>query len=224
MSKSIPLSRGKFAIVDDADYEWLSQYKWHFATVGYAASIINGKSVYMHRLLLTPPAKHYVDHIDRNRLNNARSNLRIVTPTQSLMNQSKRKNVTSSFRGVAFIQGKWSARIKVNGQEIPIGRFRTQKAAAEAYNQAAVQHFGEYAALNDLSILPDKVDLPLGSRKKTSKYNGVKQMWPRNKWQARIMVDRVQHHLGTFATELEAAQAYDNFIRERGIDRPLNFP
>lgn len=223
MSKTIPLTRGKVCVIDDVDYEWLSQHKWCYANNGYAVSRIDGKTVCMHRLLLSVPPKHYVDHIDRDKLNNCRSNLRSVTPTQSLMNQRARVGL-SLFRGVSFAQGKWTAIIKVDGVRIDLGRFLTQREAASAYNQAAIKYFGEYAAPNDLSILDDKSDSPLGSRRKSSKYTGVKWVPSQDNWQSRIMVNRVQYYLGTFPTELEAAQAYDDFVKEHGVNRPLNFP
>lgn len=226
MSKRIPLSKGKYAIVDDADYDFLSQWKWTYTGNGYAirSETIDGERVYtyMHRQLMNAPRGHYVDHINHNTLDNRRENLRVVTPTQSLYNTRPRKQTVSPFKGVTLVKNRWQAAIHVDGEKVVIGRFLTQRAAAEAYNEAAQKHFGEYAVLNDLKAIQN--DSPRKSRQITSKYRCVYHDPRRNVWRCDIMVNYQKHKLGPFKTEIEAAKAHDKFVKEHKLSRPLNFP
>jgi len=146
------------AIVDDEDYELVSQYKWyalrsaHTQAVWYAeASYPNsGGKVLMHRLILKP-GKLHVDHIDNNGLNNQRSNLRFATTSQNQMNARKQSDTTSKYKGVHYCkrEKRWQARIAINGSpRRSLGYFSTEEEAAQAYNLAASNLFGEYAKLN----------------------------------------------------------------------------
>ncbi len=155
MAKEIPLSQGKVALVDDADYEWLMGYKWHYLTLGYAAvSNGRGKSILMHRLILDAPPEFKVDHINQDKLDNQRHNLRFCTMSQNLSNRGKVRNNTSGYKGVFQLKGRkdWFSQIKVKGKIIYLGYFKTREEAALAYNNAAVLHHGEFARLNE--ILP----------------------------------------------------------------------
>src|SRR5687767_1877850 len=91
--KQIPTSRGFFALVDDADYEWLSKMRWSYVN-GYA--VRNGTN--MHRLITSAPVGMDVDHIDRNRLNNQRSNLRVCTHKENMQNIANRRDVKSVYK------------------------------------------------------------------------------------------------------------------------------
>jgi len=161
--KKIALTQGKTALVDDADYEWLNQWKWianrmkthhilYYAVRGIA--IAKGKQGHqeMHRLILRlqPGDKRECDHRDGDGLNNQRSNLRICTKTQNQQNQRKQKSGSSKYKGVSWRQDycKWRSRIQLNGKLIHLGYFLSEKAAGTAYNQAASKHFGEFARLN----------------------------------------------------------------------------
>lgn len=88
MTKLIPLTQGKFAIVDDADFEWLSQFKWHLAG-RYAKGYVNGRVVSMHRLLMDTPTGLVTDHRNHRCLDNRRSNLRNITQAENTRNASK---------------------------------------------------------------------------------------------------------------------------------------
>lgn len=222
--KTINLTRNQVAIVDDKTFDMLSAHKWSYANNGYAVSRIDGKVICMHRFLVDCPEGMYVDHINRQKLDNRLCNLRIVTPTQSLMNQSKRKNSKSIFRGVRLSQNRWSSSIVVDGQEIKLGRFLTQREAAVAYNEAAIHHFGEYAALNDLSAISPDDDKPLLQRHTQSSYVGVYPDNRSHKWIAQIMVNRIKTYIGQFDTDEQAAHAYDSFVKEHNLNRKINFP
>jgi hypothetical protein len=146
----IPLTRGLFAIVDAADYEWLSGFRWH-ATSGrrpYACLARKDKVIYMHRLIMNPPEGKFVDHVDGNSLNYRRSNLRICTKAQNAWNRPA-VGGTSRFKGVhRDPSGKWKAGIRVGGQQTFIGLFDDEIEAARAYDRMARERFGEFAYLN----------------------------------------------------------------------------
>jgi hypothetical protein len=146
----IPLTRGLFAIVDAADYEWLNGFKWH-ATSGakpYACFACKDKVIYMHRLIMNAPKGLFVDHIDGNSLNYRRSNLRNCTKAQNAWNRPALGG-TSRFKGVHRDKhGKWKAAIRVGGRQTFIGLFGDEVEAARAYDRMAREMFGEFAYLN----------------------------------------------------------------------------
>jgi hypothetical protein len=174
--KEIPLTRGAVALVDDADYELLSLFKWHVHTsartpVRYALKwyrTATGKgSISMHRFLLAPPFGMQVDHIDGDGLNNQRSNLRLCTNLENSYNRSRHDG---KYKGVSGPRhGTCVARIRVNGQLIGLGNYNTAEAAALAYNDAAVKHFGGFARLNQVDEtmrLPKNKRVGYASRRK----------------------------------------------------------
>lgn len=153
------------ATVDEEDNRTfhLSDYKWS-AIIGrnttYVASKKNGKTIYLHRLimgLLDSPRSVFVDHIDHNGLNNSRVNLRVTDNSRNQGNARKRLSAktSSTYKGVCFSSDNktnpWRAIIMLSGKSKHLGYYRTQKEAAWAYNQAAIELFGPYAHLNDLS-------------------------------------------------------------------------
>lgn len=156
--KKIPLTQGKYALVDDADYEWLSQWRWrvHNKPDGqiYARTSIkiNNKwtTVFMHRLIMKPHPHLEVDHINRNGLDNRRENLRICTRRQNLFNAIGKIKSTSKYKGVSWSSGrkKWCVSIFANGRAINLGRYNNEIEAAKVYDQAAKKYFGEYARIN----------------------------------------------------------------------------
>lgn len=154
MPKTIPLTQGRQAIVDDEDYPVLAQYRWHYSQ-GYACRMVrrNGhRSVYkMHWAILCQRPELDIDHINGDRLDNRRQNLRYASRSQ---NNANRHAITSSsgFKGVCWrpIPRRWKAYIKVNRKQIHLGYYSTPEEAAQAYNQAALQHYGAYAHLNEV--------------------------------------------------------------------------
>ncbi|WP_081790752.1 HNH endonuclease [Deinococcus phoenicis] len=134
--KEIVLSNGGVALVDDADFEYLSQWKWHRLNSGYAARTGWKKKILMHRELAKPSEGLQVDHIDRNKLNNQRSNLRCVTPSVNRRNTGMSSRNRSGYTGVSFNteKGKWQAATRIDGKDYLIGRFKTVEDAKEAYD------------------------------------------------------------------------------------------
>lgn len=149
MTKEIPLTRGKFALVDDDDYTELSKHKWRVSGSGYAKRSVkvSGKTrdIFMHLAILQPQPGFEGDHIDRNPLNNTRANLRPATRSQNAINTAWR---SGRFRGVRKAGVFWRAEIKSNGKRYSLGTYATEEDAALAYDIAAIEKHGEFAALN----------------------------------------------------------------------------
>lgn len=150
--KYITLTQSKVAIVDDEDFEWLSQWKW-YVSKGYAVrssrlgEAPKRTTISMHSQIIKRPKKAEIDHISGNKLDNRRTNLRLVTRTQNSMNRDKLSNNTSGHRGVYWnsMWRRWEAFIRENGTKHYLGRYRNIEKAIEARNKAEDRYFGEYA-------------------------------------------------------------------------------
>lgn len=156
MAKEIPLSRGFVALVDDEDYRELARHKWSVNGAGRYASRnnkqVDGKrvspgAILMHRQILNAPGGMEVDHINGNGLDNRRSNLRLCTHSQNGKN-ARQPPGRALFRGVEPHQGKYRARICVDGRRVHFWPFETPIEAARAYDAAAKRPHGEFAVLN----------------------------------------------------------------------------
>lgn len=150
--KTIPLSRGLVALIDDCDLEWLSKYCWNAGRPGkgrpcYARTWLqdangNKKKVSMHRLIMNPPDGMVVDHKNLNQLDNRRENLRICTQAQNLANSPLTSRNKSGFKGVhSNGKGKWFSQFRRK----TVGTFNTPEEAALAYKKAALDYWGEFA-------------------------------------------------------------------------------
>lgn len=159
--KQIPLTKGKFAIVDDEDYESLIGFNWKDSR-GYAVfrsyegkkpnGITKwGKTIMMHRIIINAPEGSDVDHINRNTLDNRKCNLRICTRSQNMGNQRAQEGKTSKYKGVYWDRKWWRAAIQCNGIGKKLGYYTKEIDAAKAYNEAALKLFGEFARLNDVA-------------------------------------------------------------------------
>ena len=146
----IPLCDGGYVYVSATDYEWLSRYHWRLYN-GYAGRHDKEKKVVlMHREIMQPPEGKVVDHIDGNKVNNCRFNLRVCTRQENMLNKRKSSNSYSRFKCVICDKrsGKWYARCRYKGEPRMLGWFDDEAEAARAYDRAAVEWFGEYARLN----------------------------------------------------------------------------
>ncbi len=145
-----------FALVDDADYDWLTSFgKWHLTKLNgkpYVMKSVTDKGPFlsMHRLIMGTPKGMQVDHIDNDGLNNQRSNLRICTNAENCMNRSagSTNKFLSKYKGVQVIRNSIVAYIYPNGGSEYLGSFKTHEDAARAYNEAAKRHYGKFARLN----------------------------------------------------------------------------
>ena len=154
----IKLNRGLYALVDGDDYNWLSRWKWCLLkgrSTFYAARKIRiGKhkqrTIYMHREILNIPKSSLTDHINDNGLDNRKINLRICNINQNSQNQRPQQGKTSKYKGVTFHNKSklWRARIVLNKKDISLGYFKDETKAAQAYDKAAKELFGEFARTN----------------------------------------------------------------------------
>jgi len=152
--REIPLTKGTATIVDDCDYEELAKHKW-YNCVGYASRRQGTRKAhtdyFMHREIMNPPIGMIVDHINGDRLDNRRENLRVCTHQQNHQNSIKKNtNSTSQYKGVSWYThaNKWRANITVAYKTIYIGVFYSEEEAALAYDRKARELFGEYACTN----------------------------------------------------------------------------
>ena len=155
--KRIPLTQGKFAIVDDEDFEELSKYKWRLSKrriTCYAITSIYKASKQttelMHRIIMKPKDGQWTDHRDGNGLNNIKSNLRLCTSSQNAQNRRALKNTTSKYKGVMWHPRlkKWKAQIYSSVKCIYLGVFADEVEAAKTYDKKAKELFGEFAKFN----------------------------------------------------------------------------
>jgi hypothetical protein len=159
-TRLIPLTLGKYAIVDASDYEWLMQRKWYAVkdpkadshyVLTYHPFRTGEKRLHMrmHRYIMgldfSDPRR--VDHRNHNPLDNRRENLRVCTVTENNRNVRKNRTNTSGYKGVRMEAGKWRVRIRFNGKKLHVGFFLRLEDAIKAYRQAAFRYHGEFACL-----------------------------------------------------------------------------
>jgi hypothetical protein len=149
---------GLYTLVDREDFEKFGHLKWTLNTYGYAYANIKQletkkhKTFYLHRLLMDNPEGLQVDHINHDRLDNRKENLRICTSTENNRNRTKRLDTPNKYKGVSLRNKKYRAAVKIAGKTIHLGYFKTQEEAAMAYNEAAYIYFGEFAKLNKVIL------------------------------------------------------------------------
>jgi len=175
----------------------------------------------MHQMLLTAPDGTEVDHRDRNTLNNRRDNLRLATHAENCMNREG--------KAVFYRRGGWDATISVNNRSLYLGRYPDETSALSARDAARKFYYGEFANVENPDVKPMSAEALLAQAPSTkgrgaSRYRGVALKYE-GKWRAHITVKGRNIHLGYYATEEEAALAYDEAASKyRGEKARLNFP
>jgi hypothetical protein len=157
----IACSHGCFALVDDEDFERLSQFRWnsklHNADRGDKAHrrpIRNerGKHIYLYHDILPKKAGFVIDHINGDPWDNRRCNLRYATRSQNICNQQGHRGRARPFKGICKKRLRWFASITVNGKKFWSRGYSTPEEAARTYDEMALRHHGEFACLNFRSV------------------------------------------------------------------------
>ena len=216
MHRRIMLTQGKYALVDQEDYDYLSHFNWCYNKgtknkSGYAlrATRTKGKykRIYMHRVIVQALPGEVVDHINHDTLDNRRENLRIGSQKLNLLNRYPNTSGTSPYKGVSFFKGstQWVAVFKRNH----LGYYDTEVEAALAYNAAAHAENPDWILLNQIPglSLEESIKPPRPPRAKRNRYRGVR--FRGKSWEAYIQVNKVRHVIGYFPYEVEAAKAYN---------------
>lgn len=162
--KKMFLSNGEVTLVDDEDFAYLSNWMWRRDRMGYAirTTRIKGtkriKTIKMHRIINKTPDGMDTDHMDGNKLNNQKANLRSCTRSQNCQNARGRIKGTSKYMGVYWNKrdSKWRAAITVNYKKIVLGSYNSEHDAALAYNRGAIKYHGKNAYQNEVRIDANK--------------------------------------------------------------------
>ena len=149
------LPSGVVAVVDDGDFESVSSFDWRlFFTKGRQMFAVTDHGLLMHRFLTDAPHGVTVDHVNLDGLDNRRSNLRWLTPSQAVLTnraRAVRTPLDGRFKGISHIEGRtrpWRAAISVEGKQQFLGYHLTDEEAARAYDDAARRFFGTFAQTN----------------------------------------------------------------------------
>lgn len=146
--KEIILYKGEICLVGDEDYEEVKKYKWHLDSTGYARGLINRKLIRMHTFIMKTSKGKFTDHLNGNKLDNRRINLRICSAKENARNRRLQKSNTTGFKGVKRTGNNWGAFIKINKKQIWLGTYKNKEEAAQAYDRKAKELFGEFSCLN----------------------------------------------------------------------------
>jgi hypothetical protein len=142
--KKLKLTKGKEAIIDDIDFERVSQRKWSFHHTGY---VVGGyPQVRLHRFILNAKKGEYVDHINMDKLDNRRENLRLCTPAQNQYNQLPKRKIPKCIYW-REARKAWIVRITADGKRHWVGYFKNFDEAKKEYEKAVIRLHGEFARI-----------------------------------------------------------------------------
>lgn len=201
-----------YALVDDDDYPIVSKYYWYLGSQGYVRRRDeNKKQVNLHRFIAEihhwDVGENTIDHINHDKKDNRKSNLRVCTFQQNMFNRTAHDDAFSRYKGVSRREnGTWRMRVYLDGKCYRDETYRTEIEAAIAYNRAAVEVYGQYALLNDIPEKYSNMDVHKIVHKR--KYRGVEKR-PCGNFTATIKKNNKKYYLGTFTVEEDAARAYD---------------
>lgn len=166
-TKELVLRNGETTLLDAEDYYKFKDKVWSKHSQGYAVrsegSVRKGtyKQYLLHREIVNAQSGEYVDHINRNCLDNRKDNLRVCSNKENVVNSAGNRNSSSRYKGVSWYDPtkNWTARIKSDNKLHHLGRFNNEEDAAKAYDKKAKELFGEYAFLNFPENMEKKVCL-----------------------------------------------------------------
>jgi hypothetical protein len=212
IQERIPLKDKKgnikaYAIVDNDDYEKVIEYKWHVWN-GYASN--SRKVGSLHRFIMNAQKEDIVDHINGNKLDNRKSNLRFVSHSQNAQNKPK-YGCVSKYKGVGFHKhlNRWSCRISIDYKRTSFS-FEKEEHAAYWYDQLAIKHFGKDAKINGVQKPDDFVE-PI------DKYRNLPKGIYKSK-SGKFYACIYGRGLGTFDSLDEALCEYNNNIKSKHMD------
>lgn len=210
----VETTRGEFTI-DRGDIELIKNNTWWINNHGYVYSRNyknNSKTtIYLSRYLMNPPKGIEIDHIDMNKRNNRRSNLRLADRVTNNANKGKSRRGKGSYKGIKQVSnGDWSSHLILNQKSISIGTYVSEIAAANAYNFYVKQYLGEYARLNETPLMEDWYNYRVKRGLKT-KYIGVTKRpgGTPKPWQAFINREGRRYCIGHFHNDKDAAKFYN---------------
>jgi hypothetical protein len=231
---------GQIVQVDNEDYEYIVNcYDIKINSHGYPYCSPKKKfkhkrmglfSMTLHKILMNPEEtgrKINVDHIDGNKLNNQKSNLRLCSHMENMRNRNGETDGTSQYKGITWNKKlqKWKVRINVNDESIYLGIFKNEICAANCYNHYAKLYHGEFAQLNNAPYVPKEEWEKDGAIEKTSKYRGVSLNRETGLYKAQIWDGTIKKNvqLGEYKSEIEAAKIYnEKAIELKGSKAKLN--
>jgi hypothetical protein len=204
---SVSIDFGKL-IIDKDDLEKILSKKWTI--------YIYINRIQIHNLILNKKnKKNVIDHINQNRLDNRKINLRECSRQENSFNIKSKDNCSSKYKGVSYLnkQKKWCASIQINNKSYNIGNFKNEKDAARHYDAFARYFFKEFAYLNfpneTLDINVDDIINKRKNKKRSSKYIGVCYSKKHKRWISYIIENQKTKRLQYHKTEIEAAKRYN---------------
>ncbi len=153
----VPLTQGKFALIDDEDFDLVNSFKWYackYKNTFYALTNVKlgnkQTTISMHRFILNSKPNEHTDHKNHNTLDNQKHNIRKCTNSQNHMNRKSHRESSSKFKGVCWhkIHKRWIAQIRLRGKLIFLGYSKNEIEAAGAYDKKAKELFRGFALLN----------------------------------------------------------------------------
>jgi hypothetical protein len=221
--------KGGFALVDADKYDELVKYKWHHTTTGYAKGYVNKKTISMHTFLMKPPKLMVVDHINREKLDNTKKNLRIITRNENAKNRSKNDKSLNEYKNVFYDKSnkKFRACITYNDEHIYIGNFETAITAAIAVDMHIVHNNMKFSSLNfpdDREKYLNTEYIPYQKKRFKNKYIGVNK-YGNKLFKVRVGTSNGRIQICISNSELEGAKEYDKYVVNNNIpNKILNFP
>lgn len=223
--KEVNLTKGFKAIVDDEDYDSLNNFKWRIHSGGYAVRNTSRKDgqrkiIYMHReiMKLKENEEFVVDHINHNKLDNRKINLRVCTQQQNNFNKTSLKNSSSKYKGVVVSKsGNFQMCFILNKKVLVSMMFSDEMASANAYNYYATLYHKEFAKLNDVPYMTKDDWIKYRVINKKGKYAGIDFVKSTKKWRSRLKIKGEELNLGQFLTEKEALVIRNNKVIELGM-------
>jgi|JI10StandDraft_1071094.scaffolds.fasta_scaffold82245_5 hypothetical protein len=221
--------KDKVVLYSLEDHDRIISHKWRVNKKGYVCGRINEKQVFLSRFIIEAPKEFMVDHVNNDKLDNRRENLRLVTTAENAKNKKKQSGKTSSHKGVYFVKatGKYRVTFVIDGKPVFLGAFEKEIDAAERYDTYIVQQNLKFHSLNfpekrEQYLLRSPVIAASRTNKRTCKYKGVYRK--RNGYYSSAMLNGEHIQVNSSANEEECAIAFDEFVVKHRLKYALNFP